>query len=52
MARYLLTAGPTREAIDPVRFVANRSSGKQGHAIARAFRRLGADTIFVRPCLG
>ena len=34
--RALVTAGPTYEAIDPVRFIGNRSSGKQGHAIARA----------------
>jgi len=38
----LVTAGPTREAIDPVRYIANRSSGKQGYAIARALRDLGA----------
>lgn len=37
----LVTAGPTREAIDPVRFLSNRSSGKMGYAIARAFRRRG-----------
>ena len=34
--RALVTAGPTREPIDPVRFIANRSSGKQGYAIAAA----------------
>lgn len=38
----LLTAGPTREAIDPVRYMTNRSSGKQGYAIARALGNLGA----------
>jgi phosphopantothenoylcysteine decarboxylase / phosphopantothenate---cysteine ligase len=45
--RVLVTSGPTHEAIDPVRYVANRSSGKQGHAIARAVARLGADTVLV-----
>ena len=34
--RIVITAGPTHEPIDPVRYIANRSSGKQGHAIARA----------------
>jgi phosphopantothenoylcysteine decarboxylase/phosphopantothenate--cysteine ligase len=45
--RVLVTSGPTQEAIDPVRFISNRSSGKQGHAIAAACARLGADTILV-----
>lgn len=45
--RALVTSGPTYEAIDPVRFIANRSSGKQGHAIARALARLGAVTVLV-----
>jgi len=45
--RALVTSGPTHEAIDPVRYIANRSSGKQGHAIAMALRRLGAETILV-----
>jgi phosphopantothenoylcysteine decarboxylase/phosphopantothenate--cysteine ligase len=45
--RALITSGPTREAIDPVRFISNRSSGKQGHAIAAAFARQGAETILV-----
>jgi phosphopantothenoylcysteine decarboxylase/phosphopantothenate--cysteine ligase len=45
--RALVTSGPTREAIDPVRYVANRSSGKQGHAIAAALGRLGADVTLV-----
>jgi phosphopantothenoylcysteine decarboxylase/phosphopantothenate--cysteine ligase len=45
--RVLITSGPTREAIDPVRYISNRSSGKQGHAIAAAFARLGARTILV-----
>lgn len=45
--RALVTAGPTFEAIDPVRYIANRSSGKQGYAIAEALGRLGAETILV-----
>lgn len=43
----LVTSGPTHEAIDPVRYVANRSSGKQGHAIASALAALGAETTLV-----
>jgi phosphopantothenoylcysteine decarboxylase/phosphopantothenate--cysteine ligase len=43
----LITAGPTWEAIDPVRYIANRSSGKQGYAIAGALARLGARTTLV-----
>src|SRR5262252_4640950 len=45
--RALVTSGPTYEPIDPVRFVGNRSSGKQGHAIAAALAALGADTTLV-----
>ncbi len=45
--RAIVTSGPTHEAIDPVRFIANRSSGKQGHAIAAALARRGADTTLV-----
>lgn len=45
--RALVTSGPTHEAIDPVRYLANRSSGRQGHAIAAALARLGARTILV-----
>ena len=45
--RALVTSGPTYEAIDPVRYIANRSSGKQGHAIATACARLGADVTLV-----
>lgn len=45
--RVLVTSGPTREAIDPVRFISNRSSGKQGHAIAAALAELGASTLLV-----
>jgi phosphopantothenoylcysteine decarboxylase/phosphopantothenate--cysteine ligase len=43
----LVTSGPTHEPIDPVRFIANRSSGKQGHAIAEALAALGARTTLV-----
>ena len=43
----LITSGPTHEPIDPVRYIANRSSGKQGHAIAAALRHLGARTTLV-----
>ncbi len=45
--RILVTAGPTVEPIDPVRFIANRSSGKQGYAIAAALRNFGADVTLV-----
>jgi phosphopantothenoylcysteine decarboxylase/phosphopantothenate--cysteine ligase len=43
----LVTAGPTREAIDPVRFLSNRSSGKMGYEIAKAASELGADVILI-----
>ncbi|TQF77144.1 bifunctional phosphopantothenoylcysteine decarboxylase/phosphopantothenate--cysteine ligase CoaBC [Elioraea sp. Yellowstone] len=43
----LVTSGPTREAIDPVRYIANRSSGRQGHAIAAALAALGARVTLV-----
>ena len=45
--RATVTSGPTHEPIDPVRFIANRSSGKQGHAIASALRDLGASVTLV-----
>ena len=45
--RILVTSGPTHEPIDPVRFIANRSSGKQGHAIAAAVARLGATVTLI-----
>ena len=45
--RALVNAGPTYEAIDPVRFIGNRSSGKMGIAIAQALRKLGADVTLV-----
>jgi phosphopantothenoylcysteine decarboxylase/phosphopantothenate--cysteine ligase len=45
--RVLITAGPTHEAIDPVRYIANRSSGKQGFAIAAAAQKAGADVMLI-----
>jgi phosphopantothenoylcysteine decarboxylase/phosphopantothenate--cysteine ligase len=45
--RALVTAGPTHEPLDPVRFISNRSSGKQGYAIASALAEAGADTSLV-----
>ncbi|GGH31285.1 bifunctional phosphopantothenoylcysteine decarboxylase/phosphopantothenate--cysteine ligase CoaBC [Sphingobacterium alkalisoli] len=45
--RALVTAGPTYEAIDPVRFIGNHSSGKMGYAIAARLQRLGADVTLV-----
>jgi len=45
--RMLVTSGPTAEPIDPVRVIANRSSGKQGHAIAAAAAAAGADVVLV-----
>ncbi|MDP5365236.1 MAG: bifunctional phosphopantothenoylcysteine decarboxylase/phosphopantothenate--cysteine ligase CoaBC [Paracoccaceae bacterium] len=45
--RILVTSGPTHEPIDPVRYIANRSSGAQGTAIARALAALGAEVVFV-----
>lgn len=45
--RVVVTAGPTREAIDPVRFISNRSSGKMGVAIARAAKRRGAQVTLI-----
>ena len=46
--RVIVTSGPTHEPIDPVRYIANRSSGKQGHAIAAAAAAAGAEVILVR----
>jgi phosphopantothenoylcysteine decarboxylase/phosphopantothenate--cysteine ligase len=43
----VVSAGPTTEALDPVRFLSNRASGKMGYAMARAARRLGADVTLV-----
>ena len=45
--KVLITAGPTREPIDPVRYISNHSSGKQGYAIAEAAVALGAETVLV-----
>ena len=45
--RAVVTAGPTREPLDPVRFISNRSSGKQGYAVAEALARLGASVTLV-----
>ena len=45
--KVLITAGPTREAIDPVRYISNHSSGKMGYAIAEKFLELGAEVVIV-----
>jgi len=45
--RAIVTAGPTREPLDPVRFISNHSSGRQGYAVAEALARLGADVRLV-----
>ncbi|MEM7289213.1 MAG: bifunctional phosphopantothenoylcysteine decarboxylase/phosphopantothenate--cysteine ligase CoaBC [Pseudomonadota bacterium] len=45
--RAIVTSGPTHEPIDPVRYIANRSSGKQGHAIAKALADAGAEVILI-----
>lgn len=45
--RLMVTAGPTREALDPVRYISNRSSGKMGYAIARAAQRRGAQVTLL-----
>jgi phosphopantothenoylcysteine decarboxylase/phosphopantothenate--cysteine ligase len=45
--KVVVTSGPTHEPIDPVRYIANRSSGKQGHAIARAAAEAGAEVVLV-----
>lgn len=47
--RFLITAGPTREFLDPIRFISNRSSGKMGYALARAARRYGPVTLISGP---
>jgi len=46
-ARVLITAGPTREAVDPVRYLGNRSSGKMGFALAEAFLAAGNEVILI-----
>jgi phosphopantothenoylcysteine decarboxylase/phosphopantothenate--cysteine ligase len=50
--RLIVTSGPTHEPIDPVRYIANRSSGKQGHAIAEAAADAGADVVLVSGPVG
>lgn len=45
--KVVITAGPTREAIDPVRYLSNHSSGKMGYALAEAAREAGADTVLI-----
>lgn len=45
--RFLVTAGPTREPIDPVRYLSNRSSGRMGYAIAAALREAGNEVVLV-----
>jgi phosphopantothenoylcysteine decarboxylase / phosphopantothenate---cysteine ligase len=45
--KVLITAGPTREPIDPVRYISNHSSGKQGYALAEAAARMGAETVLI-----
>lgn len=45
--KVVVTAGPTRESIDPVRFISNRSSGKMGYAVAQAAREAGAEVVLV-----
>ena len=50
--RALVTSGPTHEPIDPVRYIANRSSGRQGHAIAAALADLGAEVTLVSGPVG
>ena len=45
--RVLITAGPTREPLDPVRYLTNRSSGKMGYALAEAAQKMGADVVLV-----
>ena len=47
MARFLVTAGPTREALDPVRYLSNRSSGKMGYAICDALIAAGHEVVLV-----
>ena len=48
----LITAGGTREAIDPVRYIGNRSTGKMGHALARAAHSMGAEVTLITAALG
>lgn len=50
--RMIVTAGPTRESIDPVRYISNRSSGKMGYAVAQAAHERGADVLLVSGPVG
>ena len=50
--KLVVTAGGTREAIDPVRFITNRSTGKQGYAIAQAAVDAGADVVLISSAAG
>ena len=45
--KALVTAGPTKEYIDPVRFITNKSSGKQGYEIAKSLLKKGVDTVLI-----
>jgi phosphopantothenoylcysteine decarboxylase / phosphopantothenate---cysteine ligase len=45
--RFLITAGPTREFLDPIRYISNRSSGKMGYALAEAARGVSPHVILV-----
>lgn len=45
--KVLITAGPTREALDPVRYISNHSSGKQGYALAKAAKEMGAEVTLI-----
>ena len=49
--RIMVTAGPTRESIDPVRYITNHSSGKMGYAVAQAARERGADVLLIQDLL-
>ena len=50
--RFLITAGPTREPIDPVRYISNRSSGKMGYAIAEAAIEAGHEVVLISGPVG
>jgi phosphopantothenoylcysteine decarboxylase/phosphopantothenate--cysteine ligase len=50
--RVLVTSGPTREPIDPVRYISNHSSGRQGHAVASAAAAAGADVVLISGPVG
>jgi phosphopantothenoylcysteine decarboxylase/phosphopantothenate--cysteine ligase len=50
--RFLITAGPTREPLDPVRYLSNRSSGKMGYAIAEATLEAGHEVVLISGPVG